>query len=383
MTREALEFDVLVIGGGVVGLTVAAHLADEKRVAVLEREPVLCFHATGRSSAMFAPNYGGPAVRPLTAASASFFSDPAAPFANRLITARPILHVARRTQRARLSRLVASAAKGAVFEHLGPSGIRRYWPELRGEFVEGMLEHRAGDIDIDALVLGFRAKLRAAGAVIATNVGEAPIERAGGFWRVAARDTDYRAPLLVNAAGAWADDVARRAGVMRRGLTPLRRTVVLMAAPSDHSFRTRPTVFDIDERFYFRPFAGAMLVTPCDETPCCPCDATPSIEDVARAAAVHERALDQPVRRILARWAGLRTFAADRAPILGAAPDAPGFFWAAGLGGFGVQTAPAVGELIAGLILGGRLRPRLARYGVDLGLYDPARTSLTSERELL
>ncbi len=372
---DVSDFDVLVIGGGIVGLSVAAELAAERRVAVLEREPALCYHATGRSSAMFAPNYGCAPVRALTAASSAFYRDPPAPFSKSLLESRDILHVARKTQRARLARLTASAGKGAVFERLRGNAARRHWPELRECFTEALLEKRVGDIDIDALVRGLNQRLKANGAAIVTSLGDARIEKTDGQWRVATERHVFRAPILVNAAGAWADQVARDAGVATCGLTPLRRTVVLLSPPADLAFRHRPTVFDIDQRFYFRPFAGAVLAPACDETPCCPCDATPTEIDVARAVAAYEAAVSQPVGRVIARWAGLRTFAPDRAPVLGEAPDASGFFWAAGLGGAGIQTAPAVGEFLAGLILGGKLRPRFAEYGVTQDAYAPARSA--------
>lgn len=376
MAGEMRAFDVIVVGAGVVGLSVAAALAPERRVAVIEREATLCYHATGRSSAMFAPNYGNACVRALSAASADFYHDPPAPFSRWLLTPRDILHVAEKRQKDRLAQLVGVAAKGAVFERLSATAARRYWPELRPRFTEALLEKRVGDIEIDGLIHGFRAQIKAAGGMIFPGVGDTAIERQGSSWRLATRRAVFEAPIIVNAAGAWADDVARGAGVKPCGLAPLRRTIVLVDPPPDLAFRTRPTVFDIDQGFYVRPFAGSVLVTPCDETPCCPCDAAPTEMDVARAVKACTTALDYPVRRIVARWAGLRTFAPDRAPVLGEARDAPGFYWAAGLGGAGIQTAPAVGELMAGLILSGRTPSRLTKFGVRAECYAPGRLAL-------
>jgi D-arginine dehydrogenase len=242
------------------------------------------------------------------------------------------------------------------------------------------LETGAGDIDVHRLHQGFLRAARDFGARIIESAGAVVVSRLGGLWRVRGRDCEISSPVVVNATGAWADDTAAAAGVARRGLQPLQRTVVLVDPPDDARFLDWPIVKDIDERFYFRPFGGRLLITPADETPSAPCDAQPDDLDVACAMMrFHDVAL-HPVRAVRRRWAGLRTFAPDRAPLIGWDPTAEGFFWFAAFGGFGIQTAPAAGRLGAALILNGRAPSELLDQGLDPAAFDPARLSLDRDQ---
>jgi D-arginine dehydrogenase len=370
--REIHRFDVLVLGGGIAGLSAAAHIAPLRRVAVLEREAGLGQHATGRSSAMFAPSYGVDSVRALTRASAKFFRRPPPDFSEDVFAPRAILHIARKTQLARLDEFASS--NGTSVRRLDRKAALRLWPRLRFRHLAGaVLERGTGDIDVHALMSGFARRVIRGGGAIVLGVGEQKIEHARGEWRLIGERDEYRAPILINAAGAWADSVARAAGVRPLGLTPLRRTVTLVDPPPDEGFARWPIVFDIDERFYFRPFGRDLLMTFADETPDRPHDVRPNEEDVALAVARFETIVDHLVYRIRAKWAGLRTFTADRAPVIGWARRQSGFLWMAGLGGFGIQTAPATGAIAASLVLETRWPRDLAALGLAPAHFSPAR----------
>ncbi|MFZ3007212.1 MAG: FAD-binding oxidoreductase [Phenylobacterium sp.] len=369
-------FDVVVLGGGIAGAALAAQLAGDLRVALVERESQLGYHTTGRSAAMYIPSYGGPAVQPLTAASRGFFERPPWGFAGRLLSPRPVLHVARADQLRRLEDFAHQNRDTAALRRLSGESARLRAPILRPEAVRSaLLEAGAGDLDVARLHGGMVRRAREAGAAILADAGRPDIVREGSRWRVRTRQASLIAPTLVNATGAWADETALDAGLAPKALAPLLRTAILVDAPRELGFHDGPVVKDIDERFYFRPFGGRLLITPADETPSPPCDAAPDELDIACAMMRFHDAADHPVTRIHHRWAGLRTFASDRAPVIGWSETSPGFFWLAGLGGFGIQTAPAVARLAAAQVLGHRPPADLADHGVEAATYDPGRLS--------
>jgi D-arginine dehydrogenase len=370
-TAPGQAFDVLVLGGGMAGASLAAQLGGQRRVAILEREPLLCAHTTGRSAAMFLPSYGVRQIHPLTRASRAFFDAPPRGFDTPLLTPRAALHIARAADVGELAELAAELDYAPM---LTRAQARAIVPVLRpGAVAAGLLESDAGDLDVARLHAGFIRACREAGGVVLTGLGETTIRRAGSLWRVATALGEFAAPVLVDAAGAWADATAEAAGLTPKGLRPLRRTVVLADAPGIAGFADWPTVKDVGERFYFRPFSSDLLITPCDETPSAPCDACAEEFDVATAVTRFEAATRLRVRRVAHRWAGLRTFAPDRAPVIGWSEEAEGFFWMAGLGGFGIQTAPASGRLAASLILHGRAPAALIDQGVEPADYAPGR----------
>lgn len=365
---------MLVLGGGIAGASAAAHLAGERRVVLIEREPACGYHTTGRSAAMFLPSYGAAAVRPLTAASRDLLERPPAGFDGALLRPRDALHVGRKDQIGHLDDL-ARRLPSSVW--LTDVAARAKVPILRpSEVRAAVLETGCGDIEVNRLHQGFLRQAREAGARILTSAGEIGVSQVGGLWRVRSGAWEVTAPILVNATGAWADEVAAKAGVEPKGLQPLRRTVVLVDPPAHAGFLDWPIVKDVDERFYFRPFGGRLLVTPADEVPSAPCDAQADVLDLACAMMRFHDVAAHPVRAVRHRWAGLRTFAADRAPVIGWDKVAAGFFWFAGLGGFGIQTSPAAGRLAAGLILNGSPPAELLDLGVDPAAFDPGRPGL-------
>ncbi|MFC3173138.1 NAD(P)/FAD-dependent oxidoreductase [Novosphingobium bradum] len=367
MTADApapASFDFAVIGAGMAGASLGAELAASgARVLLVEAEQAPGYHATGRSAAFWTESYGGPGVQPLTAASGPALA------AGGYLTPRGALTIARAGQEAALDAFVARyAAVGVAVDRLDRAAIAARVPGLRPAWVGGALEPSCCDIDVARLHQDCLAAARRGGATLWTGATLAEAEADGAGWTLAMADgRRARAGVLVNAAGAWADRVASLAGVRPLALQPYRRTVaqVRTAPPAGADL---PLVLDLGEAFYFKPQAGRLWLSPHDETRSPPCDAAADELDVATAVARLEQVVDWRVERIEHRWAGLRTFAPDRLPVYGFAPDGPRFFWFAGQGGFGIQTAPAAARLAASLLVGGGGEPP-----VDPARYSPAR----------
>lgn len=367
--------DVVVIGGGIAGVSVAAELAPRARVLLLEREPHLALHTTGRSAAQYLENYEGPLVRRLTLASRPFFAHPPDGFADApLLSPRPLLTFGRADQ---LDLLEAEVRKGS---ELVPSIHRidrqealRLCPALRPEVVAGaVLEPDALDLDVAAIHQGYVRRARAAGAEIRTSAGVERLDRRGGAWLVTTASGTVEAPLVVDAAGAWAEELAVAAGVAPIGLRPFRRTAFTVPGPPGS--KTWPLVHPVDMSFYVKPEAGGQLLCSlADETPSPPCDARPEEEDVALAIERINEATTLDIRYVRSAWAGLRSFVADRNPVVGPDPEADGFAWLAGQGGFGIQTAPALARAAAGLLLDGELPADLRALGIAAADLSPQR----------
>lgn len=367
-------FDFLIIGSGVAGAGAAYELADGAQVLVLEREDVHGYHTTGRSAALYIETYGNAVIRGLTRASRGFFEAPPQGFGDYpLLTPRGCLNIARTDQLGALAAATAEAGEAAVA--MTREAVLDLVPVLRPDYVAGgLLEPAAMDVDVAALHQGFLSGAKARGAQIRTGCEVTAITRAPGGFRVtcASRET-FEAAVVVNAAGAWADRVAVLAGARPAGLEPLRRTAVILEAPGGLDIGGWPAVIDVDEQFYFKPEAGRILASPADETPSEPSDAAPDELDVAICIDRVQQAADLPVRRVVRAWAGLRSFVADRSPAIGFDPDLAGFFWLAGQGGYGVQTAPAAARVAAALARGGTLPADIAAQGVLTAELTPAR----------
>ncbi len=348
-------FDIAIIGAGMAGASLAATLAAQAqgkpRILLVEAETAPGYHATGRSAAFWTESYGGPGVQPLTTASG--------PALHGLGVLRPrgALTIAQADQLDALASFISSfAALGVRVERIDRAGLEARIPGVRPEWVAGALEPDCCDIDVAALHQHYLAECRQGGVELwcSAALAGATADGAGngGGWQLELADgRRAQCGVLVNAAGAWADGVAMLAGVRPLGIAPFRRTVAqLRTAPA--ATAQLPLVLDVAERFYFKPESGRLWLSPHDETPSPPCDAAPEEIDVAMAIARLERVVDWQVERVEHRWAGLRSFAPDRLPVYGFDPVCPRFFWFAGQGGFGIQTAPAAALLAAGLILG-------------------------------
>lgn len=347
------QTDILVIGAGIAGAATAAELAAAgQRVVLIEAESQPGYHSTGRSAALWILNYGPADVRALTAASRAFFESPPRGFADHpLAHRRAVVFLAPAAQRPQLEAMVAA---GEGLKPIEPKQVRQLVPILRPDYaVAAAIEEDAFDIDVHALHQGYLRLLRGHGGRLVTGARAEAIDRRGGAWRVRTAAGEFAAPILVNAAGAWGDEVARLAGVAPLGLVPMRRTALLVAAPAGQDPAAWPLLGDAAHTWYARPETGRkLMLSPADETPMPPCDVQPDEYDLALAIDRAQAALDLPVRRIEHRWAGLRTFTPDRSLAIGWAAAAEGFLWMVGQGGYGIQTAPAAARLAAAIALG-------------------------------
>ncbi len=346
------HFDVIIIGAGIAGASLAANLANTHRVIVLEREEFAGFHSTGRSAAQFSEIYGNSTVRALTRASRKFFYTPPQGFCESpLVMPRGSLFIARQDQLRQLTDFAAQNDVGDCVRAVTASQALQMCPVLRPGYVAAaVLEEAAADMDVNALHQGYLRQLRQRGGRVLLNAEALEFSYAKAIWQVRTHDATFQAPVVVNAAGAWADKVAVRAGARPLGIQPCRRTAVLVDPPPDIATAKFPMVIDVDETFYFKPDAGLLFLTPADENPIDACDVQPEEIDVAIAIDRVQQATTLQISRIRKRWAGLRSFAPDRTPVIGFDPCLSGFFWLAGQGGYGIQTAPTAGALAAALI---------------------------------
>jgi D-arginine dehydrogenase len=351
----ATDVDIVVIGAGIGGASVAYWLAPEARVVVLEREPEPGYHSTGRSAAVYFRSYGNRQVRGITAASRPFFDDPPDGFGDHpLLTPRGVLVVADHDQLDHLDDFWASVRES---EH----GARRLdageavdrVPVLRPERVAGaVLAPEAYDLDVDAVHQGFLRGVRRHGGVVSCGNGVTAIERVGARWRVTTAADVWTCDVLVDAAGAWADRVATLAGVQPIGLVPRRRSAFLFEPPADHDTGRWPLVLGAAEDWYVKPEAGTLLGSPANQDPVEPHDVRPEELDIAVAIDRIATMTTLTIRRPLRIWAGLRSFVADGGLVGGPDDGEPSFVWVAAQGGYGIQTAPAMGEACAALALG-------------------------------
>ena len=367
--------DVVVIGGGIAGVSVAATLAETLQVVVLERESHPGLHSTGRSAALFSEIYGGETVRALSRGSREFLYSPPAGFAeSALVRSRDTLHIATAEQEERLDEFANLPDVAPAIRRLDGAAAYALCPILRqDQVVAGALETASADLDVNGLHQGWLRQLRARGGRLLVNTEVITLQHTGSAWRLETADSIIHADVVINAAGAWADVVARRAGVREIGLEPRRRTALIVDVPAELQVDSWPMVIDIDEQFYFKPDAGALLLSPADETLSEPCDAWPDDWDVAVAVDRVQNATTLEVDRVRRSWAGLRSFVADRTPVVGYAPGAPGFFWLAGQGGYGIQTAPAMASLAAALVRRMAVPEQLLSFGLDARMLRPER----------
>ncbi len=369
--------DVIVIGGGIAGASVASKLSRDQNVLILEAESQPGYHSTGRSAALFFQNYGNAPIRKLTSASRRFFEQPPDGFAEHpLLSPRGVLIIASEDQ---LDALAEQESAGVGLQRVDGREARELVPQLRADAVAAALyEPDARDIDVNALHLGYIRAFRKRGGRIVGDARVEQIRRRHGLWEIETRAGRFSAPIIINAAGAWADAIAQMAGVPTLGLTPLRRTAIIVEGPSERAAERWPLTGAADESFYFKPESGGkLMVSPADETPDVPGDVQPDELDIAIAADHFMRAVDHEIRRIEHSWAGLRTFAPDRTPVVGWSGEqgdaASGFFWLAGQGGYGIQTAPAMAALSAALIRGEALPADVQASGLDLAALSPDR----------
>lgn len=370
------ETDVIVIGGGIAGAGAAFEISRSAKVVLAERESHCGYHSTGRSAASFTENYGNGVIRRIVLASRAFLTGPPAGFSDYpLLGKRGMITVARSDQLDLLHRELETArALVPSIVAMTPAEAIACVPVLRADYLGGAyFEPHSMDIDVNGLHQGYLRGARSRGARIVTNAGVRAIKRQGGQWRVETEAGTFLAPLVINAAGAWGDEIAVMAGVRPIGLQPKRRTAFNIPAPAGASITDWPLVNDVGAEFYFKPDAGQLLVSPADAAPSVPVDAYPEDIDVAVGAERLGQATTIEVQRVLRSWAGLRTFAADGSPVVGPDDEAPDFIWLVGQGGYGIKTSPALSRVCASLIAGGGLPDDVARQGVVLADLTPRR----------
>lgn len=366
--------DVVVVGGGIAGVSAAYHLAETHSVVLVEAEAHLAHHSTGRSAALFFENYGALPIRPLTRASLSFFTEPPGGLTEAaLVSPRGAMWIADPDQRATLERIRDEGrSTGSTVQELSPTAAVDKVPVLRlDRLASALWEPDPLDLDVAAIHQAFVRGFRAAGGTILTSSRVTGLAFDGNRWSIEAGRECLSAPVVVDAAGAWGDAVADLAGVRPVGLQPRRRTAFMVAG--DEAWSTWPMVVDADHRFYFKPDGPQLLCSPADETPSDPTDARPDPVDVALAIERINRATTLGIRSVRSEWAGLRTFAPDGSMVIGRDPGRPEFVWLVGQGGTGIQTAPAAGALTASVVREEPLPASLDSAGVDPEALGPRR----------
>lgn len=352
------EFDIVIIGGGIAGASLGAELAAARSTLIVEAEEHCGAHATGRSAAFWLESYGGPKVAELTAASRGILAE------GGYLFQRGAVHISDGDW--------PEVPPGVAARALSRAELERMVPGIRPRWTRGLLEPGCADIDVAALHQACLRRFRQDGGTIATNARLVRGERRDGRWTLTLEDgSNVAAALLVDAAGAWADPVAAACGAAPLGIAPKKRTMVQLRV-GRAGLRQLPLVDDSAGTFYFKGEGDrSVWLSPHDEIASDPCDAAPDELDIATAIDRFEQVVDWPVERVERSWAGLRSFAPDRLPVYGFDAQMPGFFWCAGQGGFGIQTAPAAAKLAAALLLDKEPGQMVAH--IDPETFSPAR----------
>jgi D-arginine dehydrogenase len=374
-------FDFIVIGAGIAGASAAYELQARGRTLLLEREPLPGQHTTGRSAAFLVESYGNRVVQSLTRGGRDFLEDPPDGFAaHPILEPRAVLWIARPDQAERLlGDMVRAVAAGAELEQADLIQAHDMCPVLRTGYASAaVVEPRARHIDVAGLLDAYLRSFRARGGTLETRADVSELRSHNGGWEVCAGEDRFQTGIVVNAAGAWAEQIGHLAGASPIGLVPMRRTAITFDPPAGAEIDRWPCLIDADEDFYLKPEGAQLLASPCDETPFPPCDVSPDDLEVALAAERVMTATTLELRHIRRRWAGLRSFVADRAPVIGAAPECSGFFWLAGQGGSGIMTSSSAARSVASLVVDGALPTDLQRLGLSAEDLSPARDGIGS-----
>ncbi len=340
-----MMYDFTIIGGGVAGISAAARLAPHGKTLLLEAETNLAYHASGRSAALFEPFYGAPSVNDLSLAGEDYFRTAH----GSVLSKRGIMIVARTGEEEQLKQEAAHFH----MDHITVAKALEIIPILDGSVLtQAAQSYNAEDIDTDLLIQNFARDARAAGAEIRTNAAVTAIEKTTSGWGITSGDARIETKTLINAAGAWADEIAKLAGIKPINLTPYRRSMARIPAPNGLDVSNWPMLFGVGENWYAKPDAGQLIVSPADEDATTPHDAYAEDLTLAEGIDRYSQVVTSEVTRITANWAGLRTFAPDRTLVIGPDATEPSFVWCAGQGGYGFQTAPGASQLLADLVTG-------------------------------
>ncbi len=369
MTKTVL--DAAIIGGGIAGVSIAAIAArNGVKAALFEMESSLAYHTTGRSAALFTPNYGPQSIRALAKVARPFLENPPPEAAGPLLSRRGLLEIVPKDHPE-----TVVPPEGSVW--LDCAECLELVPILKADAIAGAIhDPSVASIDVHALHGAYVKIFRGAGGAIHSGCQVTRLNYANGVWHIAAGDSEFAAKALINASGAWSDTVAQMAGIRPVGLVPRRRTAALIdqSQIGAFDFDSWPMVATVVDYMYFQPFGkGRIMISPEDETPSAPCDAQPEELDIAVGISRFEEMTTAAIRRVEHSWAGLRTFAPDRNPVIGWDPDHNGFFWVAGQGGYGIFTSPAIGRYGADLFCGNQAAPQYAATGYDFTTLSPQR----------
>ena len=374
MADSSSNPDVIVIGAGIAGLSLAAELAADARVAVVEAESQPCYHSTGRSAAVFTTGYGPPCIRALSRASGEFLKNPDSFSEVDLMRRFGLLFIGREDQHPSIAALHSELSAEGSADLIGIAEARERFPLLRKDYAKKAIWFpEAWDIDVDALASGYMRRFKQQGGVVLTGRRVTGLDRSGSGWTVQSDAGEIHCGILVNASGAWADEIAGLAGAEPAGIVPKKRTAATIRVPDNVDIGAHCMVVDVDEEFYAKPGAGQLLISPADESPVPAGDAYADELDVAVAADRIQKALDLDIQRIESSWAGLRSFAPDGCPVIGFDAGTEGFFWCAGQGGYGIQSAPALSRLAAAQLLGRPVPDDILSHGLQPGEIDAAR----------
>ncbi|MFC3051842.1 NAD(P)/FAD-dependent oxidoreductase [Kordiimonas pumila] len=374
-----MQADIIIVGGGIAGISAAYFISKYASVVVVERETAIGTHSSSRTAGQFTVGIYADTMRRLAKASRSFLETPPAGFADYpLLSPRGCLTVGRRDQQDKLDKLYDYLDEaGAALRRVSGEEALSLFPALRPENVHcGVYEENAMDIDVDLLLQSYAKGAKANGAKILTNIQVNSIRRTSGKWAVETPDEAISAPLLLNASGAWTDEVGKLAGLPPIGLTPCRRTAFTFASPDNQDVSQWPHVSNADYKWYLHPESHGFMGSPVDTVPTPPSDVYPDDMDVAQGIYNIEQDTIFQIRRPTGTWAGLRSFMADKNPVLGTRPDAEGFYWLAGHGGCGVLTSPALGQAAASLLLNSDLPEEQKSLGISVAALAPDRASL-------
>ncbi|MGQ0483770.1 MAG: NAD(P)/FAD-dependent oxidoreductase [Hyphomicrobiales bacterium] len=368
----AQDFELIVIGAGIAGAAVAAHLAETRKVLIVDMEERPGFHSTGRSAAAFEPNYGPAPIRALTRAARDFFENPPQGFAGgTLVAPRQTIFLAPSDQQAGFETLMREQQG---MREISLAAARAKFPLLRdGYAAHAVLDPGTADLDVDLLHRGYLRLFKSRGGTLVCNAGVRALDRPGGLWTVETPAGLFHSPIVVNAAGAWGDRVAGLAGAKPVGLQPKRRSIAVVPAPKGHDPMQWPLIGDVGETWYAKPQSGKLLVSPADATPVDPHDAY--ADDMALAEGIDrfQQATTIEVTRVEHTWGGLRSFAPDGNPVCGYDPIVDGFFWLVGQGGYGIQTAPSLSRLAAALAVKAPVPQDILAAGCDPATLSPRR----------
>ncbi len=373
-----MNVDFIIVGGGVAGLSAAYNLSKIGKVVVLEREESIGYHSSGRSASLFHLGIGNSKVKSLTYYSNEFFQNPGESFSEIPLTSpSSLLLVVRPGQEelieSELPKIREFSPKASIVDIEGISKLVPVISKDHSDINIGIFDESAYRLDAHALLQGYSKGIKKNGGLITNNANVNNISQSGSTWQVQTEDTEYVASILINAAGAWGDELAKMANVEPIGLSPLKRTLISFDPPEDSQIENWPFVRSLAEEFYFLPESGRILASPADETPITACDAQPDEYDIALAAYRIEEMTSMAVKHIHHKWSGLRTFSPDRVPVAGFDDKKSGFFWLVGQGGYGLQTAPAMADITSSLISGADFPARLFDMGITSNDVSPSR----------